>query len=114
MTLILTYLSGICFIFYGCLILMTDHMKKEFERYGMTRFRLLTGALELLGGAGLLVGIYFNEIYLLSSLGLGILMLMGTITRIRVKDRPVEIIPAFVLMVINLYLFFIALGLSPF
>ena len=106
MTLILTYLSGLSFIFYGCMILMTSHMIKEFERYGMSRFRLLTGALELLGGLGLIVGLYFKPIFLLASLGLAVLMLMGTVTRIRVKDRAVEIIPAFILMLINFYLFY--------
>ena len=111
MTSILAYLSGSCFIFYGCLILMTNHMKLEFKRYGMSQFRLLTGVLELLGGVGLIVGLHYHPLYLLSSLGLGILMLLGSITRVRVKDRPVEIIPAFVLMVINLYLFFEGTGI---
>lgn len=106
MTIILTYLSGLSFIFYGCMILMTSHMIKEFERYGMSRFRLLTGVLELLGGLGLLVGLYARPIFLVASLGLAVLMFMGTITRIGVKDRAVEIIPAFVLMLINFYLFY--------
>jgi hypothetical protein len=105
MTLILTYLSAIAFIIYGSLILLTGHMRSEFERYGMTRFRLLTGILELLGGIGLLVGLYYNPLYLLSSLGLSTLMLMGTITRMRVQDKVLEILPAILLMLINLFLF---------
>jgi hypothetical protein len=104
MTSSLVLVSGISFIFYGSLILLSDHMKREFRRYNMTKFRTLTGVLELLGGTGLLIGLSYNPLMILSSAGLGTLMLLGTIVRVKVKDRPVEIVPAFVLMVINFYI----------
>ncbi len=104
MKLAFVLLSGLSFIYYGSLILLSDHMKREFTRYKMTRFRTLTGILELLGGVGLLVGLSYNPILLLSSAGLATLMFLGTIVRIKVKDRSIEIVPAFVLMIINFYI----------
>jgi hypothetical protein len=101
----LIWFSGLSFMFYGSLILLSDHMKREFRRYNMARFRTLTGVLELLGGVGLIVGLSYAPVLRLSSVGLATLMLMGTIVRIKVKDRPVEILPAFVLLVINAVIF---------
>lgn len=80
-------------------------MKAEFKRYGMTKFRKLTGLLELLGGVGLLLGLEFTPILLLSSAGLSLLMLMGTLVRIRTNDPWLQIIPAFSLMLMNAYIF---------
>jgi hypothetical protein len=80
-------------------------MEREFKHYGLSRFRKLTGALELLGGAGLFVGVYFPFIRIFSALGLTVLMLMGSIVRLKVKDRILLIMPAFVLMIVNFYLF---------
>lgn len=43
------------FLFYGVLCLFADGMVDEFERYGLSRFRRLTGALEVLGATGLVI-----------------------------------------------------------
>lgn len=102
MQVIFIFVSALAFIFYGLLILVTDHMKIEFRRYGLSQFRMLTGALELLGGAGLLFGLYYLPLLILSAGGLSVLMLLGVIVRIRTKDPLIEIIPAFILMLINI------------
>ena len=104
--LTLTIISSISFIIYGVLILSTGHMAHEFERYNLSKYRKLTGILEVLGGLGLLIGLQFNLLFQFSSAGLTLLMLMGTATRIKVKDPFIEIIPAFFLMSINGYLFY--------
>ena len=101
----LTWLSGVAFLIYGLLIIFTSHMIEEFDRYGMTKFRKLTGILEILGGLGSLIGLKFYPIYLVSTLGLFLLMLMGVITRLRIKDEFSKILPALSLMTINGYLF---------
>jgi hypothetical protein len=106
MQVLFILLSAATFIFYGVLCLSTDHMKKEFERYGMSRFRRLTGVLELLGGVGLIVGLQFKIILIISSAGLGLLMLLGSLTRIRVKDPFIELLPALLLMVINFWILY--------
>lgn len=103
MQVILIIMSASIFIFYGLLCLLTGHMKLEFKRYGLSQFRTLTGVLELLGGIGLVVGHYVYEpILILSSAGLSLLMLLGTIVRLKTKDPLLEILPAFGLMLINL------------
>jgi hypothetical protein len=81
-------------------------MKIEFSRYGLSHFRNLTGTLELLGGAGLLLGQYYTPLLYLSAAGLALLMLLGVIVRFKTKDPLIEILPAFVLMIINLIILY--------
>ena len=102
----LILVSSILFLGYGCLVLSTDHMCREFERYGLSKFRTLTGILELLGGFGSLVGMLYPVILLLSSGGLSLLMFLGCITRIRARDPWPETIPALILMLLNGFIFF--------
>jgi hypothetical protein len=108
MQVIFIFISAIAFIFYGLLILVTDHMKIEFRRYGLSQFRMLTGALELLGGAGLLLGFYYLPLLILSAGGLALLMLLGVIVRLKTRDPLDEIIPAFILMLMNIAILFSA------
>lgn len=77
-------------------------MKTEFKRYGLSRFRMLTGILELLGGLGLLLGQYSPLLLLVSSSGLSLLMFLGLIVRIKTKDSLIQTLPALILMIINL------------
>jgi hypothetical protein len=108
MQVIFIFISAIAFILYGLLILVTDHMKIEFRRYGLSQFRMLTGALELLGGAGLLLGFYYLPLLILSAGGLALLMLLGVIVRLKTRDPLDEIIPAFILMLMNIAILFSA------
>lgn len=102
--IILIWVSGISFIYYGFSCLFIGSMTKEFEGYGLTRFRKLVGLLEILGGLGSLIGLLFPYLLIFSSAGLALLMLMGVIVRLRIKDPIIQIIPAFSLMVINIYI----------
>lgn len=106
MQVLLIFISALTFIFYGLLCLLTDHMKIEFKRYGLSQFRKLTGTLELLGGTGLLLGQYYTFLLFLSAAGLALLMLLGVIVRLKTRDQMISIIPAFILMVINLKILF--------
>lgn len=80
-------------------------MRVEFERYGLARFRALTGVLELLGGLGLLVGLYSLPILLFSSAGLALLMLAGTAVRIKIRDSFLSMLPAVFYMLLNFFIF---------
>ncbi len=80
-------------------------MKKEFKRFGLEKMGLFTIILEILGAAGLLVGLYFHFILIISSLGLALLMFAGVIVRIKMKDSMWVSFPAIFYMVLNSYLF---------
>jgi hypothetical protein len=103
--------SAVLFLGYGSLVLFTGGMRAEFERFGLARFRRATGALEVLGGAGLLVGLARTDVLLVASGGLTLLMLLGVITRVRVRDPLVEIVPAAGLMLVNGFILAAAAGL---
>lgn len=108
---VLTIFNSLTFIIYGLLCLFTDHMINEFARYRLTRFRKLTGALELLGGMGCILGYFYNDfLFSFSCGGLAILMTMGTIVRIKVSDPPIQILPAIILGFLNYYLIFYSLN----
>jgi len=82
-------------------------MKDEFKRFGLEKFGTMTAILELAGAVGLLVGLGFNVVLLISSGGLTLLMLLGIIVRIKVKDSFLVLLPALIFMLLNLLIFFI-------
>ncbi|NNE69325.1 MAG: hypothetical protein HKN29_03050 [Rhodothermales bacterium] len=108
-----TVLSGLVFLYYGLAVFFSEAMLVEFERFGLSKFRRLTGALEILGGAGLLVGLAFPFLTVFAAGGLTLLMALGVITRIRVGDSLVETAPAFILMVLNFGIVLFALRAQP-
>ena len=85
-------------------------MKSEFERFGLERFGPLTAVLELVGGLGLLIGLKYQLILVLSSAGLALLMLLGVSVRIKVKDTFMVTFPAILFMFLNAYIFFVSLS----
>jgi hypothetical protein len=103
--------SVVVFLFYG-LGLLSDGMVAEFERYGLSSYRRLTGILEVLGAAGLVVGYFLLPVLVLASAGLTVLMALAVATRIRVRDSAAETIPAFGLMLVNAYILVYALRFS--
>jgi len=98
-------LSAVLILFYGFLVLFFHGMEAEFERFGLQRYRRLTGVLEVLGGLGLLVGLLVPEIMLIASGGLALLMVLGVITRIRVRDSLLESLPAWIVLTVNVFIF---------
>lgn len=102
---VLVVLSGTAFLVYGTLCLFSERMVHEFERYGLARFRTLTGALEVLGGTGLLIGLLVSlPLLCFAAGGLAVLMLLGVGVRIRMRDGVLLTLPAFVLLCVNGYL----------
>ena len=80
-------------------------MKNEFIRFNLEKYIYLVGALEILGGIGILTGVFYNEILIISSLGLSILMLLGVMTRVKVKDNLKQSLPALLFLFLNSYIF---------
>jgi uncharacterized membrane protein YphA (DoxX/SURF4 family) len=97
---------AISFLFYGFACLFSQHMMDEFSRYGLPQFRLLIGALEVAGGLGLVVGYILPVIQILAAGGLALLMLLGCLLRVRIKDSILQILPAFIFLVLSLFVLF--------
>jgi len=108
--LFLVIATALAFIAYGVGCLTSAKMKSDFKRFGLEKFSTLTGVLEILGGGGLLVGVFTLPIFLLASGGLAVLMLLGLLFRVRVGDGFFVTLPATVFMIINGYLFVRFLG----
>ena len=84
-------------------------MKSEFKRFGLEKLGTLTAVLELLGAFGLLVGLRFHLLLLVSAGGLAFLMLLGVAVRIKMKDSVLISLPATIYMLLNAYIFFLSL-----
>jgi hypothetical protein len=101
----LILLSSFSFLYYGVIAINTKNMQAEFERYGLAKFRVLTGYLQVLGGIGLITGLFIPVILSIASAGLSLLMLMGFAVRIKIRDPFVLALPSFLFMLLNLYIF---------
>ena len=102
---LLVLFSGVSFIIYGCLLFVSPQMRNEFKRFGLEKFTTLTGILELLGGLGMLIGLKFHFVLLISSGGLALLMLLGFGVRLKMKDGLWLSFPSLFFMLVNLYIF---------
>ena len=80
-------------------------MKAEFKRFGLERLGTVTAYLELLGGVGLLLGLYNYKLSIISSGGLALLMFCGIIVRIKIRDSFLLTLPALLYFLLNLYIF---------
>ena len=105
---ILIVISSVSFLLYGISYFTTTNMKIEFKRFGLEKFGALTAILEILGALGLLLGMSFQPILLISSGGLTILMLLGVMVRIKMKDSLLVSTPATIYMLLNACIFFLA------
>jgi len=97
--------SGSSFLFYGLSCLFSNHMKNEFNRFGISQFLKLTGILQILGGFALLIGFWKIPILaFIGAAGLALLMLLGSIVRIKIKDSFLHSSQAFIFTILNSYL----------
>lgn len=101
--------SATLFLFYGIACLAFDGMKRDFERFGLSRLRALTGALEIFGALGLIAGHFWPPLVPLSAGGLALLMMVGIVARIRVLDSLSQTLPALAMMCVNLFIVWYAL-----
>ncbi len=103
---ILILVSSISFLVYGITYFTSSKMKEEFERFNLAKVGALTATLELLGALGLIVGLFQPIILLISSGGLSLLMLLGVLVRIKVKDSLWVTLPAFFYMLLNAFILY--------
>lgn len=106
---ILILISSLSFIVYGTAYFTSPQMKNEFRRFGLEKFGLPIALLELTGAIGLIVGFRLNSILLISSGGLAILMLLGVVVRLKIRDSLWATSPAMFYLLLNTFIFYKAI-----
>ncbi|MFT4697344.1 MAG: hypothetical protein ACI9SJ_000465 [Flavobacteriaceae bacterium] len=104
--IICVLISSFSFFAYTAYYFKSPKMRTEFKRFGLEKFGLIIIALEFLGAVGLIVGLKFNPILIISSFGLAFLMLSGFFVRLNLKDSIWVSLPALFYMVLNTFIFF--------
>ena len=84
-------------------------MKQEFKRFDLEKLGLLIIVLQFTGAIGLLAGLYFKPLLLTASFGLALLMFLGVLVRIRLRDALWVCLPAVFYMLLNAYIFYATL-----
>lgn len=110
--IICVLISSFSFLAYAVSYFINPHMKLEFKRFQLEKLGFLTIVLEILGASGLLAGLFFKPILLISSGGLAILMLLGFMLRLKLKDSIWVSLPALFYMGLNASIFYMAINLK--
>jgi uncharacterized membrane protein YphA (DoxX/SURF4 family) len=108
---VLALVSSLLFLYYGFKVLFNTASKEEFERFGVPVMRRFVGIMEVLGGAGVILGLVVAPLGALAASGLAVLMILGLIVRIRVHDPVRLMVPAALLGALNAVL--VVLFLAP-
>ena len=101
LSIVLSVFSGISFLFYGVASFRSKRMKAEFERWGYLKHRFTIGSFQILGGLGLLMGLFLPVLLLISSLSLMLMMLVAILVRVGIKDELIKMLPATFYAIIN-------------
>lgn len=111
-TTYLTLFSALSFLFFGLACIATSQMKTEFLRYGLAPYRSIVGILQLIGAIGLALGYFYEPmLHAAAAVGLSILMLLGFMVRIRIRDSFLKSIPSLIYAVLNAYIFMDVIGI---
>ena len=108
--LICVLLSSLSFFAYTAYYFKFPKMKGEFKRFGLEKLGPIIIASQFLGASGLIVGLKFNPILMISSFGLAILMFSGFIVRIKIRDSILVSLPALFYMGLNAYIFLLSIS----
>lgn len=98
-------ISSLSFYVYVITYFLSPQMKNEFKRFNLEKIGLLTIILEFFGATGLVLGLKYDILLMVSSLGLSLLMLCGLMVRIKLKDSIWISLPAGFYMVLNAVIF---------
>lgn len=97
--------SAAAFGWYGLTCFFSKAMVAEFERWRLPALRVLTGTLQIAASAGLILGHFFSKpAVVVSAGGLAVMMFCALLARVRIRDDPYAALPAFSLMVLNLFI----------
>ncbi len=93
--------SSASFFFYGFETLTKERLRAEYRRYGMPGLRTFAGTMQVLGAAGVLIGLGFAPLGATAAGGLALMMFLGLLVRLSIGDALRLMIPAASLCVIN-------------
>ena len=96
--------SALSFLGYALGCFFSKYTRSEFERYKLADQRRLVGSLQLLAVIGLLAGFKYPWMGQSAAGGLAVMMLVALMVRIRIKDSPLQMGPAALYLVLNVYL----------
>ena len=105
MRVILSFFSGISFIFFGLACFYSSLFVDEFYRYGLSEYRTTVGFFQLMGGIGSIIGVFDKRILTISSLGLSVMMLLGVGVRLKINDTFIQTLPALTYLILNTIIF---------
>jgi putative oxidoreductase len=109
LSIVLQSLLALMFLMAGFSKLSGNKMQVEgFKKYGFPQwFRVVTGIVEFVGAAALIVGYWDKNWTAVGSLILGITSIGGIITHVRIKDSFKQTFPILLLGIISFIVFFI-------
>jgi hypothetical protein len=102
--LFLSLFTGLAFLGYGWGCLFSQGLIREFERFGLPRYRRFIGITQIVGAIAVMAGPWIAVLGFLGSSGLAIQMGAGLIVRIRIGDGFVQSAQALLFLILNLYL----------
>jgi putative oxidoreductase len=107
--IVLQSLLVLMFLMAGFSKVSGNKMQVEgFNKYGFPQwFRVVTGIVELVGAAALIVGYWEQNWTAVGSIILGITCIGGILTHVRIKDSFKQTFPILLLGIISFIVFFI-------
>ena len=80
-----------------------DNIVKEFKQYGLSdTIRNIVGAIKISLSTLLVVGIFYEDVILVSSLSMAFLMICAQIAHIKVRNPLMKYVPSFILLLLSL------------
>ncbi|NND04760.1 MAG: DoxX family protein [Saprospiraceae bacterium] len=104
-SLVILIMTAAAFLVYGLQIFVSRYMSDEYKRYGMTVLQKnLVGCIQIGGSLGLITGLIYPILGLITAFGFVIMMSVALFVRWRLQDTLPEFLPAFILLCINAWL----------
>lgn len=97
-------ISSASFGAYGLACFLDKRMVGEFERYRAASLRTITGGLQVAASIGLVLGLRYPPLLVLSAGGLALMMLGAVAVRIRIRDPLYAALPAIAYCMLNAYI----------
>ena len=98
---IIIIFTSVSFILYGVNSFISNKMILEFKRWGLEKRRKEIASFQLICGFGILTGLIYNYILILSASLLILMMLVAVYVRIKIKDNISEILPAIAYLILG-------------